>query len=52
MTIDGNSIVQALTVTGLLGTAGVLWDTVKKVIELGVVVKTHDKRIDRLEEEE
>lgn len=49
MTVDGNTLLQALIVSGLLGTATVLWQTVKKVVELGVVVKVHEKRLDRLE---
>lgn len=43
-------MIQTLTVAGLLAVAGVLWSTVKKVIELGVVVKVTDTRVTRLED--
>ena len=49
MTIDGGGIMKAVIVGGLLTTAGVLFRTVVKLAELGVTVKNHDRRIERLE---
>ncbi|MGH8899501.1 MAG: hypothetical protein ACRDZ4_21365 [Egibacteraceae bacterium] len=48
--MDPSTIVQGFIVGGLLSTAGVLWRAVIKLAELGVEVKSHDRRIERLED--
>lgn len=44
------TVLQGLIVGGLLSTAGVLWRAVIKLAELGIQVKDHDRRIERIEE--